>query len=249
MFGEWTPLIWLVVTLLLLFLTKSWINRHIQGLGLLLFGDSKVAMIVYFLLLLPGIIVHEVSHWLAATLLGVKAGKISLGPARKPRGQMRFGSVRVAKSDPLRDSLIGLAPLIGGSMAILLIADLAFGIEPLSRLSLSQVPAEILAYARAPDAWLWLYLIFAISNAMLPSESDRRPWPSLLIFLALIVALSYFTGWVPRLPEDMKPLIFQGVDRLSYAFGLTLLVDAIFMALIYLLEGIAGGVAGKRVEY
>ena len=249
MFGEWTPLLWLIATLLPLFLTKSWINRHIQGLGLLLFGDSKVAMIVYFLLLLPGIIVHEVSHWLVATLLGVKTGKISLGPASKPRGQMRFGSVSVAKADPLRDSLIGLAPLIGGSIAILLIAGLAFGIEPLSRLPLSQVPAKILAYARAPDAWLWLYLIFAISNAMLPSEADRRPWPSLLIFVALVVALSYFIGWVPRLPEGMKPLILHGVDRLSYAFGLTLLVDAIFMAIIYVLEGIAGGIAGKRVEY
>ncbi len=249
MFGEWKPLIWLIATLLPLFLTKSWINRHIQGLGLLLFGDSDVAMVLYFVLLLPGIIVHEVSHWLAATLLGVKVGKVSLGPTKKARGRMRFGSVRVGRSDPLRDSLIGLAPLIGGSAAILLIADLAFGIEPLSQLPLSQVPAKILAYARAPDAWLWLYLVFAISNAMLPSEADRRPWPSLLIFLALAAVLSYFTGLVPRLPEGMKPLILRGVDRLSYAFGLALLVDLIFMAIIYLLEGSAGRIMGRRVEY
>lgn len=249
MLGEWAPLIWLAVTLLPLFLMKSWINQHIQGLGLLLFGDSQVAMMVYFLALLPGIVVHEVSHWLAATLLGVKTGKISLGPAKKRRGQMRFGSVKVAQADPLRDSLIGLAPLIGGSIAILLIANLAFGIAQLSELSLSQVPARILAYTGAPDAWLWLYLIFAISNAMLPSEADRRPWPSLLIFLALVAAVSYFTGWVPRLPEGTKPLILHGVDRLSYAFGLTLLVDAFFMTIIYLLEGTAGWIMGKRVEY
>ncbi|GAF95383.1 unnamed protein product, partial [marine sediment metagenome] len=82
MFGNWTPLIWLVISLVPLFFMKRWINRHIQGLGLLLMGDNETATLLYFVLLLPGILIHELSHWLAAKLLGVRTGKISLWPSR-----------------------------------------------------------------------------------------------------------------------------------------------------------------------
>ena len=113
MFTEWMPLVWLMATLPPLFLTKRWINRHVQGLGLLLTGDSQAAAVLYFVLLLPGILVHELSHWLAATLLGVRTGGISIWPSRRG-GRVRMGSVKVGRADPLRASLVGGASLRGG---------------------------------------------------------------------------------------------------------------------------------------
>ena len=105
MFGDWSPFVWLAVTLVPLLLLKRWINRHVQGLSLLLVGDNDLAMFLYFVLFLPGILLHELSHWLMAKLLGVRTGKISIWPSKRRAGrQMRLGSVKVGRADPVRNS-------------------------------------------------------------------------------------------------------------------------------------------------
>jgi hypothetical protein len=269
MFGNWTPLIWLAVTLAPLFFMKRWINRHIQGLGLLLVGDNEAAMFLYFVLLLPGILIHELSHWLAANLLGVRTGKISLWPSKRRGNQMRMGSVRVARTDPFRASLIGVAPFISGSLAILIIGQLILGLGDLGEVLLNgewePFWESILAHLQAPDFWLWLYLIFAISNAMLPSETDREPWRPVILFMCLAVILFYVTGWVRRdfgetspnsvealsraLPEVVATASLTGLSYLAYAFSLTVVVDAIFIAVIAVFEALVSRLTGKRVEY
>jgi len=253
MFGHWTPLIWLAATLAPLFFMKRWINRHIQGLGMLLVGYNEGAMFLYFVLLLPGILIHELSHWLAANLMGVRTGKISLWPSRRPGNQMRLGSVRVARTDPFRASLIGVAPLISGSIAILIIGQLILGLGDLSEVLLvrewEQVWESILAHLQTPDFWLWLYLIFAISNAMLPSETDREPWKPVLLFVALAALFVYLTGWVHQVPEVLATASLAGLSYLAYAFSLAIVVDAIFITVIAVLEVLVSRLTGKRVEY
>jgi len=253
MFDNWTPLVWLAATLAPLFFMKRWINRHIQGLGLLLVGDNEAAMFLYFVLLLPGILIHELSHWLAARLLGVRTGKISLWPSKMRGNQMRMGSVRVARTDPFRSSLIGVAPLISGSLAVLIIGQLILGLGDLGEVLLNgewePLWESILAHLQAPDFWLWLYLIFATSNAMLPSETDREPWKPVLLFISLAALLFYLTGWVSQMPEAVTTASVTGLSYLAYAFSLTVLVDAIFIAVIAILEALASRLTGKRVEY
>lgn len=261
MFGNWTPLIWLVVTLVPLFFMKRWINQHTQGLGLLLLGNNDAAMFLYFVLLLPGILIHELSHWLVANLLGVRTGKISLWPSQRRGKQIRLGSVRVARTDPFRASLIGVAPLISGSIAILIIGQLILGLGGLEETLLNgeweQVGESLLASLKAPDFWLWLYLIFAVSNAMLPSETDREPWRPVLLFMGLVALLFYLTGWVRQdfgelsraVPEVVATASLTGLSYLAYAFSLTVVVDAIFMAVIAILEVLVSRLTGRRVEY
>jgi hypothetical protein len=269
MFGNWTPLGWLVVTLVPLFFMKRWINRHIQGLGLLLMGDSETAMLLYFVLLLPGILIHELSHWLAAKLLGVRTGKISLWPSKQHGNQMRMGSVRIARTDPFRASLIGLAPLISGSLAILVIGQLILGLGDLGVVLLNgewePFWASLLVHLKKPDFWLWLYFIFAISNAMLPSDTDREPWRPVLVFMGLVAIFVYLTGWVRQdfgetsassvealsraVPEVLATASLTGLSYLAYAFSLTVVVDAIFIIVIAVIETLVSRLTGKRVEY
>ncbi len=261
MFGNWTPLVWLVATLIPLFFMKRWINRHIQGLGMLLMGDNEAAMLLYFALLLPGILIHELSHWLAATLLGVRTGKITLWPSKRRGNQMRLGSVRVARTDPLRASLIGLAPLISGSLSILIIGHLILGLGDLGEVLLNgewePFWESLVSHLRAPDFWLWLYLIFAVSNAMLPSETDREPWRPVLLFMGLVALFVYLTGWVRQdfgeisriVPEVVATATLTGLSYLAYAFSLTIAVDAIFIAAIAILEVLVSRLTRKRVDY
>ncbi len=244
---------WLVVALLLLLWMHGWINRHVQGLGLLISGSDEVALILYFLLFLPGIVVHEVSHWLAAKLLGVRTGRIAIQPIQKSRGQMRLGSVQVARVDPLRSSLIGLAPLLGGSLLIYLIGELVFGFRNLDRVLTSgdweRFWHNLWGYFHVPDFWLWLYLIFVIANAMLPSETDRQPWRSVLIFLGLVAVLFYLFGWVPQVPAEWTEAFLTFISYLAHAFGLTVVVDLVFIVVIFLSESLLSALKRTRVEY
>jgi len=248
-----SPPFWLFLTFLPLLFLNRWISQHLQGAVLLLSHSEEVASLVYFVLLLPGVLLHEGSHWLMAKLLRVRTGKLTIGLNQKRGGVLEMGSVRVARADPVRDSLIGLAPLVGGSLTIFLIGRWVLSVEALARTLQSgdgaRIAAELWVVLHVPDFWLWLYLIFAISNAMLPSASDRRPWPPVLIFLGGLVALLYFTGWLLSLPPELAGLIADGLSYLNLAFALTLAVDVAFALLILLLELLLTRLTGWRVEY
>ena len=254
MFSDWSPFIWLAVTLVPLLLLKRWINRHVQGLSLLLVGDNDLAMFLYFVLFLPGILLHELSNWLMAKLLGVRTGKISIWPSTRRTGrQMRLGSVKVGRADPVRNSLIGLAPLLSGTLTILLIGDWILGLSSIGDIFLSgewpRLWRGLVTYIQVPDFWLWLYLIFAVSNAMLPSETDRQSWRPVLIFWGGVAGLFYFVGWVPQVPEAVADWFLTAIGYLAYAFGLTVAVDVIFITIIAILERLLMTLKGARVEY
>ena len=235
----WTPLIALAGTLLPLLAVKTWILNNLQELSLRWTRDPAVAMVLYFVVILPGVVVHELSHWLMATILGVRVSKISLGPVAKGRNSVSLGSVRVAKVDPLRASLIGVAPLLGATAAILLIGTLVLGLDDfVARLSAGgsqELPASLAAMVRVPDFWLWLYLIFAISNAMLPSESDMTAVRPVLIFLGILAAVLLLVGGIPSIPRDVVQAVGAVAGYLASAFALTLAVDVVFALVILLL--------------
>ena len=250
---DWLPLLSLIATLLPLYLMQRWINRHLQGLGLLFTGDRDSAVMIYFLLLLPGIALHELSHWLAAILLRVPVGKLSLWPKKKRRGQVRLGSVSVGRSDPLRASLVGVAPLVAGSAVILLVGQLVLGANDLGRLLLygtwGDLWRELVAYWRVPDFPLWLYLIFAIANTMAPSESDRTAWPMMGLFLAGVTVVFVLVGGLSVVTARAKAAFMGAAGYLAYAFGLAAIVNVLFMTVVAVVEEIAGRALGRRVDY
>ena len=236
--SPWLALVTLVVTLLLLLWVTRWITRHLHFLGMRWLNDPGVVLWLYFALILPGIILHELSHWLTAWLLGVRASLPKIGPARsqsKRGSTVSLGSVQTGKADPLRYSLIGLAPLLTGATVIFLIGTRILGVDELIANGLSGFWAGLGDLLRVPDIWLWFYLIFAVSNAMLPSESDMQPVRPVLIFLGIVAVVAVIVVGLPNVP----PAIVTGVSAfaayLASAFALTLAVDAVFMLVIGLL--------------
>lgn len=240
MFGAWTPLIALVVTLLPLLWVKRWITRNLGELSYRWVNDSDVALILYFVVVLPGVVIHELSHWLMAWALGIPVRKLSLGPQLKGQGKrVSLGSVRVGEVDALRASLIGVAPLLGGSAVILGIGYWILGIGGLGEAFAGQGVEGLLAglgqVVQVADVGLWLYLVFAISNAMLPSESDMSAVRPVLIFLAIVAGVLLVVGGVPAIPEQVVTVVNAIAGYLASAFGLTLAVDAVFVLVIGLL--------------
>lgn len=188
--------------------------------------------------MLPGVVVHELCHVLAAWLLRVPVRRFSLGLQQK-RGsnQVALGSVDIADTDALRSSLIGLAPLIGGTGLILLIGGRVVDVQALPRFGSPGFASDLrLAYG-TPDFWLWAYLLLALGNAMLPSAADRSSWGIALGFIAFVGAALHFSGLLSGASPTIARWTAGAASLLSYAFAATIAVDLVFAAVLLVLEG------------
>lgn len=219
----------------------------------MLTGNHRAAVWVYWTLFLPGTVLHEAGHWITATLLGVKTGRFSVWPKIRKRGELQMGAVQVDVVDPFRYSLIGLAPLLFGSAVVLLIGQ---GRLELGRVGLALTRGNMDAVGQAisntlavPDVWLWLYLLFAVSNAMLPSASDRAAWRTVLIYLGVALVLAIGLGVNPTVSPAVQTFILTLITYLLSAFIITIAVDLFFILVIILIEHAAGLVLGRRIEY
>lgn len=245
----WESLVWLAGLLVPLLWLKRQISARLLHVGWLLFQHEQAAALLYFLIMLPGVLLHELSHLVMATVLGVPAGGLSLRPVARRHG-LELGSVRVARTDVVRESLIGVAPLLAGSVAVLLIAGLFFQIPVEVPQALGEQFRYVLAHLETilqrPNALLWLYLLFAISNAMLPSASDRQSWQPLATYLGvLVVVVLVVNGGLPAIPTGVVVVFARAASLLALAFGLTLLVDLAFVAGIYLMEQVLMALRGS----
>jgi hypothetical protein len=250
------PFVWVALSLPILWFLQRWIHRHLHGVAFLLSGNKNWAVVLYAIILFPGVLLHEVSHWLTATLLGVRTGSFSVLPRTKSDGSVQLGYVEYYKTSsvgPIRESLIGSAPLVVGTAVILLIGLFVFDVTTLAASveagDLDLLTQAISEFFATGDFLLWLYLIFAISNAMMPSASDRRAWPAFALILIAFAVLLY----VLRL----QTLFFSGVvgpastvfGYLGLAFSLTIGVDLFFMLAIHLLEWLVSRLKGVDLVY
>lgn len=248
--------LWAGAALLLLIWTQRWIHRHLHGLAFLLTGSRQWAVAFYAIILFPGVLLHEASHWLMAKLLWVRTGRVSLLPKAKRGGAIQLGYVEYYRDKnlgPIRESLIGAAPLAVGTLAVLLIGFYLLGIVDLAEAALQSDP-QLFAAAfgqlwQTPDFFLWLYLIFAISNAMMPSPSDRKAWPAFLALLALLAAIFHLAGWLEGLISSAAGSLQVVLSYLGLAFSLTIGVNLFFILLIAGLELLVSRVKGVELLY
>ncbi|MCB0121027.1 MAG: hypothetical protein KDE58_02225, partial [Caldilineaceae bacterium] len=165
-----------VASLLLLAWLSRQLSLQIQTLFVYLTRNGDLTMILLFLLLLPGIVIHEAAHWFAARALGLKTGKFRVWP-RKQGKYIGLGSVSVQRGNLWQETIVGMAPLIVGTVLLALIGEHIFHVFRFSiALSEQQWINSWRAFQQAlqePDGILWAYLLFAIANAMMPSASDR----------------------------------------------------------------------------
>ena len=247
----WVSVLWLAAIFVAMLLLRRWLEAHLQGLAYLLTGHRAVAQWIFFVLFLPGVLVHELSHWIVARLLGVRTGRLEIWP-RRQKGVLWLGSVQVGHADPLRSSLIGLAPLVTGSLAAAAIGT-HLRLDALGALAIQgNWQAFWLALgtsAGLPDFWLWVYLLFAIANRMLPSPTDRKPWRPLLIFIALVTLVLLLSGWTPELSDNMRTWLREAIHFLIYAMTLIVIINLIAAILVAALETFVSVLKQQRVVY
>lgn len=172
-----------ILEIFLLFLFSRSLTNSIARL-LYKISRSKVftynALAVIFL---PGTIIHEIAHMLIAGIMFVPSGDMEIFPQIED-DNVRFGSVKIAQSDPIRRFIIGVAPVIFG--LILMFAVLVFSLQ----------------YFNSSTPWwqiaLVIFLVFEIANTMFSSSKDMEG--ALVLFLVIFslivvfVATLYFTN-------------------------------------------------------
>jgi len=89
-------------------------------------------------------VIHELSHYLACLLTGVRVRQVRLF---SPQKDGAMGWVLSDPSDPLRRSLIALAPFLGGSIAIYLLVRFGLPASHLDPLALA--PQDLVEGFRA----------------------------------------------------------------------------------------------------
>ena len=234
-----TQLAVFTVTLIVLVVISRWIAHQVQILGLRLTRDHQIAIMTYYLLLLPGILLHELCHLAMAKLLGLRIGKFTLWP-RRSRGAVELGSVTITSGGVIRDSLVGLAPFLGGTVVLLLVGYAVFDVAALGRAwavgGWRGVWSALDGIWLVADVWLWAYVIFVVSNAMVPSPADRQPWLVAGLYAAGALIAGYLLGGLPSIPENVTDQVAGVLQVLTLAFVFTLAIDLLFGLVLWIAE-------------
>jgi hypothetical protein len=236
-------LLGLVLSFLILAWLSRQISRHIRTLIAYVTGSVDFATVIFFLLLLPGIILHEAAHWVMAYVLGLKPSQFRVWP--KPQGRfIGLGSVKVRRGNLWQDNLVGLAPLIIGSILLALIGQRIFFAYQISTAFVQGRWSEAFfgfwQALRTADGALWAYLLFVIGNAMMPSASDRESLMPLSLYV-ILAALLYIVIGLPLSPLALVlDRMIPTVEDLTSAFIVTIILDSVILLVLYVLEALIG---------
>src|SRR5207253_91051 len=119
-------------------------------------GESAV-MHFLAIVLLPGTLIHELSHYLFAVILRVKVFSMTLIPKPISGGYIKMGGIEHAQCDLFRNLLIGSAPFVIGNVILFFLISIFLSHNP------------------SINNWLtWVigFVVLQIGNSMFSSKKD-----------------------------------------------------------------------------
>ncbi len=179
--------------LILLFISSYLLTQSLSTLFYRITRSERWTITILALLFFPGVLIHELAHFLMATILFVPTGEIEFIP-QIMEDRVKLGSVQIGQTDPFRRAIIGIAPVIVG--ASVLIGVLYYFTTSTFAFT---TPLDILKVLGI------LYIVFEISNTMFSSKRDVEGTLELLVAIVVIGGVLYFAG--VRLPESFIEVI------------------------------------------
>lgn len=247
------PWLLLAGVLIALIYVEKWIHSHLYGVGWVLTNNKKSATALYYVLLLPGVFVHEFTQYLVAGVLNVRIKHVIAWPEAQDDGTLRLNFVTVQKAHSFQKAIIGASPLVMGLALVWVISNYILNLEEvlaaLGQADLALLGAALRELGSTPDFYLWLYLTFAISNAMLPTPADREGWPLALTAFGAILAFLVVIGVGEVLLETFTGPVAHGVELLTTAFLTVLAVEIPAVIAIAFFEEIMERLTGRKFVY
>lgn len=213
-----------LIELFALFLLSKSLSNHLFNLFYRVTKSKRLSIYLISTLFLPGTVVHELSHVIMAVILRVEVGQIEFMP-KLIGDNLKLGSVQVAKSDPVRRTLMGTAPFLFG---ISIIIGIFFYVST-NNLINNQLIVILL-----------LYLVFEIGNTMFSSKKDMEGALELMLVVSILIAILYFAGLrLPALNPDIifgNPLVEQTFQEASLYIAAPIGIDILIIASLKLLK-------------
>src|SRR5258708_32085421 len=109
----------LALALLPLLYVQRWIHKHLFGIGYLTSREKHAATLFYYLFLLPGVFLHEFSHYMVAGVFGVRSTRFTFFPEAQEDGSLEMGFVELEQvKNPIHAAFIVIAPLLTGMLVV-----------------------------------------------------------------------------------------------------------------------------------
>lgn len=237
-------LIQLLFSLLLLF-SLFFLSQKIQTkiyTSIFVITKSKnFAIGVLIVLLLPGTIIHELAHFLIATILRVPTGELTVFPTIEKSGpssakasagiEIKAGRLFLGDTDPFRLSLIGLAPILIGLVLIYSLGKLF--IPNNFQLPTINYPASPAGGQPITIILLFVicYMLNVISLTMFSSKKDMQGLIIAGPICLLIIIALYFVGVRIFLENNL----LQKMEIILKDLNFYLLVTAVLNYLVFLI--------------
>lgn len=248
-----TPWIVLAVVAFILARTQYWIKQHVFGIGLLWTNNKEIAAWIYVLVLLPGVLLRELSRWIVAGMLGQRITFIFPKPEIDDDGIVRTNFLDFRTLNPVYISILAATPAVVGFALMLAISYGALNLPELLSL-LGNVDATVLreAFGRLlsrADLPLWIYLLFAIANTMLPTVRElRSTWFLWLIFGGFVLFL-LILGMYNAILLLLAGPVATAVYTLATVYGSVAIVNFVMLLVISAVEAIVSRLTNRKVEY
>jgi hypothetical protein len=213
------------------------------------FGGSGSVMgrVGFYLLVFPGVALHEGTHYLACLLTRTKVTRFApFSPGRRADdGRVVLGYVRHERRALPVGALIGLAPILLNPLGLLLVTALLtpLTLREVANPSAGVVVEGIFASGFLTDtpllAAIWAYLSLSFALGSVPSREDLSSLPLLLVVFGGGIILINLSG---RGSESvLTPAIY---DLSALAAGLYALP-----AIVALVAALTIGLAEQVIRY
>ena len=156
--------------------------------------------ILFFLFVFPGVVLHEVTHYLACVLTGTRVSRFAaFAPRRAADGRLVLGFVRHERRAFPIGTLIGLAPILLNPLGILLVTALLtpLTLPEVADPSPSALKSGLIEGFAARDpllAAVWAYLSLSLALGSVPSREDLSGLPALLAVFGAGISSLWLLG-------------------------------------------------------
>ncbi|QQG44520.1 MAG: hypothetical protein HYW86_01225 [Candidatus Roizmanbacteria bacterium] len=157
-------------------------------------SNRKIIFSLMSLVLLPGTALHEIAHFIMATILMMRVKEVKIIPEWEGNS-IKLGRVLYEKKDAVRGIIVGIAPILAGIFFFWFAAQIGRDINNNLGLNI-----------------LLVYLIFIISSTMFSSKQDLIDIIFTIPFFLVIIGGAYILN-IPiiKIIQNFLPKLDSGL--------------------------------------
>jgi hypothetical protein len=174
--------------LAILYAAGSYAMGHLMRISGFGGGGSAMERMAFYLLVFPGVVLHESAHYLACLLTGTRVTRFApFSPQRSGDRRLKLGYVRHERRAFPVGAIIGLAPILLNPLGLLFVTALLTPLtfQEVAKPSVGVIVEGIFASGFLTHtpllATIWAYLSLSFALGSVPSREDLSSLPVLLL--------------------------------------------------------------------